>query len=988
MAERVIAKDPYGVLRYGETAALTPKLADCLFEALRLLSENDPYFRAADWDSKTAAGLMIPALKHKIDSIISSADSNLHLRSLLIEGLQSTSLAAELAGTLEAILLSPKRFYRERDDAAEALLPHRDKAWWQATIAILTDQGGDDASRLALRLIERMDADVSDGQIVGAFFADIGLTSCQLPRATGRGVHRLRFYDRVLNAIPSERLANVLDLSVDYAEQLLDHDWESAADVSSLVAGLLIRAIDKCAAGPLLAPAAWRALGIIEKTQRYHRDYINQLAQRLEGHDALRQAIQMHALANDRRDNSIFVTELFLQRRLVSLGTKTIDLVHAFNRLSQGNTHDPTLRQDWKDLVSIGWGKDGLDPDVFAAAEAFRRDDAELADFLAERANPQKPAWQIENEKEAEKRERKLKIEFQNARRRFGKIRDDLRAGNLGAIVPPAKAYLGLFGDLPSKIAPGERLAEWLGPKLRDDALVGFEAVLHRSDLPTAAEIAEGFARNTVYNYSYPIMAGLHERMRSGKGLADLSTPLKLAALLISHHDPSWEDETERQQLRSALESEIIPTSQDRQSFARLWIEPSLAAGKEHVDGLYMLARDPEWQATGAALAAEWLTDFPQLPEKVEALLVDCLAFGGALGALREVAEARAKAGHVNIERVLCWLAIDVLVRFDAVLPDLNGIGARHPEFIWFLRDRLLFERRGGMLPLTIAQAEWIITEFRQKWPYAVLEGSGSGDRNDYDATDFLRTLINRIADDTSIEAGDAFQRLIGSPDDSYSKLIRHMAAEQRQKCAEENFSPIAPGELAMLLDDGPPGNIEDLKALVLEEMDVTRRRLIGDDLDPVVDFWTDNRVPRGENRCRDRLAEMLCPELKPYDIQRITEADMPMDKRADLAFARGSMQLPVEVKGQWHPDVWDAATGQLDVQYLIDWRSEQRGIYCVLWFGDVPSKSGRRLKAHPDGLSAPATADEMRTMLIARIPEARRALIDVVVFDLSSRKS
>ena len=120
----------------------------------------------------------------------------------------------------------------------------------------------------------------------------------------------------------------------------------------------------------------------------------------------------------------------------------------------------------------------------------------------------------------------------------------------------------------------------------------------------------------------------------------------------------------------------------------------------------------------------------------------------------------------------------------------------------------------------------------------------------------------------------------------------------------------------------------------------------------------------------------------------RITEADMPKTKRADLAFAHGQLQLPMEVKGQWHKDVWDAATGQLDLQYLIDWRSEQRGIYCVLWCGDLPSKSGRRLKAPPKGLKTPKTPDEMREMLIARIPESRRPLIDVVVLDLTAGKS
>ena len=63
----------------------------------------------------------------------------------------------------------------------------------------------------------------------------------------------------------------------------------------------------------------------------------------------------------------------------------------------------------------------------------------------------------------------------------------------------------------------------------------------------------------------------------------------------------------------------------------------------------------------------------------------------------------------------------------------------------------------------------------------------------------------------------------------------------------------VVPGDLAALLDDGPPANIEDLKALVLDEMAVAQRKLIGDDLDSVVEFWTDAGIPREENRCRDR---------------------------------------------------------------------------------------------------------------------------------------
>ncbi|MGB3424774.1 MAG: hypothetical protein WBF84_01695 [Castellaniella sp.] len=987
IAERVIAEDPYGVLRYGETTALTPHLADCLFEALCRLAEDDPYFRAADWDSKTAAGLMVPTLKLKIETIIASTASNTHLRSLLIEGLQDTPLAAQLACTLESIVLSPERFYRERYDAAVALLPYRDRVWWRATIMALTSQGGEDAPRLARQVIQQIDADISDDLLVTTIFAEMGISRSPLYRQMGRRIHTIRSYEPLFAMISSARIVGILDLIADYADQLRDADWEVTDEVADIIAHLAIRGIDEGVIDVAEAPSLWRWLKPFEQVHHYHRDAQQTLATRLGSQDALRRAVQAHVLANDRREDSLWVTEVYLQRRFVQLSGRPDDIITVFERLAQGDNKNSVLRQDWQDLVQIAWGSDGPDPDVRAAAEQFRRGDRPLGDFLRKVENPEKPKWKIRQEKEATKRERKRKVAFEEARRSFGMMRDDLHAGKLGAVLQPAQAYFDQFYDLSSELPPVERLSSWIGPDLCNDALIGFEAVLHRSDLPTPLEIADGFARSMIYNYGFPIMAGFYERMRRGLGFADLPMPLKQAALLLSHDDHGWSLREERDALCAALEAEIIPTPETRQTFARLWIEPALDIGKEHIAGLYKLVHDPEWQEAGAILSADWLTRFPNIPESVESELVDCLIHGGAMDALRDVAQTRSEMVFRNVDHLLSWLAIDIVVRFDAVRPDLAKIGAHHPHFIWFLRNRLQFERRGGLLPLAVAQAEWIITEFREHWPYAVLTGVGTGSTNGYDATDFLRSLINRIANDTSLEAAEAITRLIAGPKDSYTELIRHMATEQQQKRIEENFSTVSPADLTALLDDGPPANIEDLKALVLEEMAVAQRKLIGDDLDSIVEFWTDDGIPRDENRSRDRLAGMIGPELARYDIQRITEADMPQTKRADLAFARGAMQLPIEVKGQWHDKVWDAATGQLDMQYMIDWRSEQRGIYCVLWFGDLPSATRRRLKAHPDGLLAPTTADAMHTMLVERIPEARRALIDVVVIDLSTGK-
>ena len=62
--------------------------------------------------------------------------------------------------------------------------------------------------------------------------------------------------------------------------------------------------------------------------------------------------------------------------------------------------------------------------------------------------------------------------------------------------------------------------------------------------------------RGTIYNYGFPIMAGLYERFRLGRGMADLPASLKLAALLLCLDDHGWNLTSEKEALRAALEAE------------------------------------------------------------------------------------------------------------------------------------------------------------------------------------------------------------------------------------------------------------------------------------------------------------------------------------------------------------------------------------------------------------------------------------------------
>lgn len=985
MAERVIAADPFGVLRYGETATLTATQADCMFDALCTLAEVDPYFRAQDWDSKSAAGLMVAGLRHRIRAVIGSEKSNAHLRSLLIEGLKDTALAGDLAATLEAILFSGDRFYREREAAAHALFPNRDIAWWRQAIANLRDQGTENSTRLATNLIERIACDVGDDVLVTALFAWMGVTISPLPRVKKCPV--IRSHPKFMKALPRTRLCSVLDLICEYSHLVNKSDYEAWRHVVEIVSRLIVRAIDENVVGSADSEKLWRWLGVLAHVEHYGHDMAGEIKARLDRNDDLRHAIQHHALYVARRHPAILMAERDLEERLVGLTGKSKDVIWFLERLANADNKNPVLRAEWCDFVRLGYGRDGFDPGLRVVSQKFQRGDKQLEAYIHGLEHPKEPTWKRKHKREEARREKQRRIESETRRRHYVSKRAALREGELNAIIRPAQAYLGLLYDVTRAHAAADRISEWLGSDLGDDGMTGLEAVLHRSDLPTPAQVTQGFANGTTWNYCYAIMAGLLARYRSGKDFADLNADVLTVGLLLCLNEDGMCDE-DVSGLRDALEKIVIPNARSREAFARLWIELSLVAGCKQVRGLYMLAHDERWQATGAALAGMWLKNFPSLPENIELELVDCLTHSGATSALASISAERASTVFRNFDHMLGWLAIDFLVRFDTVQSDLAGIGARNPRFLWFLRNRIVLERRGNMLPLTIAQAKWTVSEFRAQWPYAELLGSGSGDTNPYDATNFLRALINRIANDTSVEASEAMQALVAEPGDSYSELIRHMAAEQRQKRAEENFAPLPPKNLGELLTEGPPTNADDLKSLVLEELAVAQKVLTGDDLDQVRDFWNDSGVPYNENRCRDRLTAIIGPELMRYGVHRITEADMPATKRADLAFACGKLQLPMEVKGQWHLQVWEAATDQLDLKYLIDWRSEQRGIYCVLWFGNLPAKSGRRLKTPPKGIKTPKTADEMRKLLIGRIPETRRAMIDVVVLDLTAGKS
>lgn len=114
------------------------------------------------------------------------------------------------------------------------------------------------------------------------------------------------------------------------------------------------------------------------------------------------------------------------------------------------------------------------------------------------------------------------------------------------------------------------------------------------------------------------------------------------------------------------------------------------------------------------------------------------------------------------------------------------------------------------------------------------------------------------------------------------------------------------------------------------------------------------------------------------YEVE-VHEAD---DKEADIGCTVWQLRLPIEVKGQWHPELWTGADNQLNKLYTQDWRAEGRGIYLVLWFG--LRTDNKKLKSRGRGQINPTSADQLKEMLIESSQAAKSGQIEIIVIDIA----
>lgn len=479
------------------------------------------------------------------------------------------------------------------------------------------------------------------------------------------------------------------------------------------------------------------------------------------------------------------------------------------------------------------------------------------------------------------------------------------------------------------------------------------------------------------------MICGIAEMTRRGDPI-DTIDRATLAAVLMAWQRAPESNSAQQINIGPTLERVLLANEIDIESHFRASLEPQLACRREHPDELYRLIHDPRWAALAGRLTVDWLRAYPALPPYTQGELLDCALANAPPDALHTlVVDSRATV-HPDYETMLLWLSVDYVVDFDNSYAMLNKAAVDDPDFFWLIRNRIGSERRDLSSCCSIAQLAFIVEAFGSHWPKVERPGGvTSGDTNPWDATEYIERAIYAVASSPLSTATEVLQGLIKGPAPTYADTVRHALTLQRKVRRDNEYVAPTLDQLQSVMADALPETIDDMRAYFADRIEMLRQRMQGSNTDMWETYWAATQ-PRGENFCRNRLIEQISGQLPP-SIRFEPEMHMPEQKRADIAAIRNSIGLPVEIKGQWHPDVWNAPVDQLDAKYTRDWHAEGRGVYIVMWFGDVP---GKDLPKHPDGADLPNTPEALLPMLENRIPEARRSQIDVYVIDVTRHKN
>lgn len=532
-----------------------------------------------------------------------------------------------------------------------------------------------------------------------------------------------------------------------------------------------------------------------------------------------------------------------------------------------------------------------------------------------------------------------------------------------------------------------ERLRERTDEAVLGAILQGWEhlATMGLGDIDAAA-LGRVEGENKVFHVEWSALAGVERLFEENRSSALDSAPIVVAIAALRSIDLIGDSRVRARIELWALSRLSAQPEEGAASLNAFWCG-ALDAGATHLHILSRLSRD-EVRCAGVATALDILLATRKLmpPEALRGAIRAAAKHIDPRCLLRHAESALAECGVHEVQRRI-W-------SFVAFALDPTSHGERfvreHEVDVakLYLEDvhESVVDALRPLIADTCAVRESIVV--RMLGPQHPPDDEDLNQRGSrgHRVQDVIRAAITALTNDPGTAAGQALAAL--SEEHalvSWRPSLRHARSLWARMRRESRFRYPTPEQIQAALSGGPPVNALDLHAIVLEELARLGSELRTSANTPWKRYWNLDagrpQQPLIENECRDHLIERLRDRLKPYKItDSIAEARRKDETRVDILVLSGvGRNLPVEAKRHFNPDVWKAASTQLQ-GYVDSEGADGFGIYVVFWFGNDVEPTPSRL----DGRQGPATALELHDLLKQDLAPDQRLLIGVVVFDVS----
>lgn len=987
-----IQADPYGVLTYGDTASLSTVDKQSLLVALSKLSESDPWFRNHGFSSNLN-GFVSEEMEAHLRLIIHDPKSRFSLRMLILESLSVTTPILSLNQDLIDVVKSECHSYAEKEEAITALI-HSGLSGIKEVVGIYPELKEINHNNIRLRnhIIQLLYKDYFSALDVAQLLIDtLSVTEERLPVGSLWGI---------IDVVPAEDIMTIFECLYQYQNENIDNWYSSPRNRHEVLyyieRGLVIILNAK---DQYTAEQIWICLNVHYWYKEHYGSFeskTTQIVQLLKERDWQYEDIIDAAIASFTSYNTgylflhefgqstfgVIPRELLLSRFIHYLSSNKglLDKTRFIYRLAFPTlwSCDTPSQQVFDFLITYG----GMRNELFSILEAALV--CEIDDWRV-KINISR----IESERERQDIIDSNKVDFQQ-------VREQIVSGeHLEWLKHIAYIYYALYNDVDEKLTCFERLSSSLGDNNAIDAISGLVALLGRADLPSIDDINNSLIKSEYYEWWYAILAGSDElwKLKDDITLWD-NELLKMLITLDARLSIHVKEDNVITIYSLPWKKYVIRFREDLFIETYSYIIDFCIKNKfQHIVALNYILHEKSLQDSHVIplvmyFAEKYPDDINHTQSLVEWLLARPQIHGDLLELSQLMINRRGVLKKVNYH---IWLVCCYLLKHEQAYDLFVSEAKSDPAIIWIVREltgNAKRRRENNNQELSLIQLETIIKVSATHFPNAYHPMDGShGSKNSWDYAEFIRTLINEVSAISSYDASEVLERLLLLPEcESYRDHLSHAKSNQIIRYRESQFYHADWKQAVSTLVNETPANVMDLYSLLLDHLRDISNRITYENTDIYKQFWNEDSygrtlVPKPEESCRHIFLELLRTRLNPLKISCEPEGHMVSDKRADIIVSLPGIKIPIEIKRDYHRDVWTALNGQLDKLYTKNPDAAGYGIYLVFWFGSArPNALPRLTKIMPQ----PENASAMENMLNQTVPVEKRDRLSAIVIDVS----